>query len=763
MDEKVLIYEIKSSAVPNVSKLFSLDKKYFYWNDKGFKKLQIGDYVFVVNAYAHFVLFTRLDATNITTKKSADRTFFNDGGVEYEVSGKYDHFVRLKILKELSTPTDWNWKSIGTNEWVYLNGSGINISTSENRITNINQLKSLSTNLEYQNVLNMSLSNFSIQNSLHPAIAAAVNSPEIQKLLNQEEFYFEKGQKQLSDFEAFQGSKEFFEKVLEDFINSGKTYKDLMLEIDSESETYKLLLSIGKLVSYCDKNAANKNLYNEYEDKRTMALSFVRQSDWVKNLLNYKINQHQLDALAPSIKNAIAYLKDPLTGFTMLSETHREWVSKNLLKKNEHKKEEFTENLLQFFAPYEIKPLNQKNLTRIISNILYHFKDVKELWFEDSNKDVDRHIVMDEEISVAEVDFENEYRAILTAIKTKPFILLAGLSGTGKSRLVRTLAYKTCVERDLRHDHRKPGNFELIPVRPNWHDSTELIGYISRINGEKYVTTSFLKFIAKAWKYPLTPFFLCLDEMNLAPVEQYFAEYLSIIETRANHSGKISSDYLLSIADFENPDLYRQILADLGVSDNLHFTEGISIPDNLIVIGTVNMDETTHSFSRKVLDRAMTFEMNIVDLTLGLDEAKVDWSYPSEFIFFEDVVGKYTAGYEVVNEFEESANVLEYLQKINAVMEGSPFKIAYRVRDEFLIYCYYSSRVSSKPAHWLAIALDEMTSMKILSRIEGDEAKTAEVLRGIKELLNENYKISNAKLEEMQTRLAVSGYTSFWS
>lgn len=90
---------------------------------------------------------------------------------------------------------------------------------------------------------------------------------------------------------------------------------------------------------------------------------------------------------------------------------------------------------------------------------------------------------------------------ILTAIKTKPFILLAGISGTGKSRLVRTLAYKTCSKEELRNDPKKPGNFELIPVRPNWHDSSELMGYVSRINGEKYITTSFLKFIAKAWKH----------------------------------------------------------------------------------------------------------------------------------------------------------------------------------------------------------------------------------------------------------------------
>jgi energy-coupling factor transporter ATP-binding protein EcfA2 len=350
---------------------------------------------------------------------------------------------------------------------------------------------------------------------------------------------------------------------------------------------------------------------------------------------------------------------------------------------------------------------------------------------------------------------------ILTAIKTKPFILLAGISGTGKSRLVRTLAYKTCNKEELRRDSKKPGNFELIPVRPNWHDSSELMGYVSRINGEKYVTTSFLKFIAKAWKNTDVPFFLCLDEMNLAPVEQYFAEYLSIIETRQVQNDQLVTDFIILKSGFENKKLYSELLRDLELSED-GFPEGISIPNNLVVIGTVNMDETTHSFSRKVLDRAMTFEMNNVDLTAGLDLQKNDWSYPESFIPKDDVIGKYTSGAEVYSQiFKEKDEVISFLEKINTELEGTPFKIAYRVRDEFLIYCYYASL--SPSSNWLTNSLDEMTSMKILSRIEGDETKTGNVLRNLQKILHVDFKKSNAKLKEMESRLQSNGYTSFWS
>jgi energy-coupling factor transporter ATP-binding protein EcfA2 len=356
---------------------------------------------------------------------------------------------------------------------------------------------------------------------------------------------------------------------------------------------------------------------------------------------------------------------------------------------------------------------------------------------------------------------EESKNNILTAIKTKPFILLAGISGTGKSRLVRTLAYKTCSKDELRTNPKKPGNFELIPVRPNWHDSSELMGYVSRINGEKYITTSFLQFIAKAWKNIDVPFLLCLDEMNLAPVEQYFAEYLSIIETRQVQSEKIGTDYLISKASFENHALYSQLLSDLGLEE-IEFPDGISIPVNLVVIGTVNMDETTHSFSRKVLDRAMTFEMNDVDLNAGLDNTKNDWSYPQTFISSNEVLGDFTSGAEVMNKFAESRKVIDFLLNLNLELEGTPFKIAYRVRDEFLIYCYYAS-LNQTNSNWLTNALDEMTSMKILSRIEGDETKTGSVLSNLQRVLTADYKKSNAKLKEMETRLSTSGYTSFWS
>lgn len=371
----------------------------------------------------------------------------------------------------------------------------------------------------------------------------------------------------------------------------------------------------------------------------------------------------------------------------------------------------------------------------------------------------------------------SKYLKYYLSIKTKPFIILAGLSGTGKSRLVRTLAYQfNNIETDIAERKNPPTNFQLIKVKPNWHDSSELLGYESRISGkDRFVSTDFIRFIVKAWQHPATPFFLCLDEMNLAPVEQYFAEYLSAIETRRVNDGRIKTDALISgklITKYaekangvdETYDLWNELeLTDNKIQNEVK-ANGISLPSNLIVMGTVNMDETTYSFSRKVLDRAMTIEMNEINLSEGLGAEAVDWNYPEEPLKKELVLSEKTQGTEVYAELSTTGEkIIAYLDLINTKLEGSPFKIAYRVRDEFLLYAFNYSLLETKPDNWIKSILDEMTLMKILPRIEGDEDKTR-LLDDLIILFQENnLPKSLNKATEMINRRKLSHYTSFWS
>ena len=374
----------------------------------------------------------------------------------------------------------------------------------------------------------------------------------------------------------------------------------------------------------------------------------------------------------------------------------------------------------------------------------------------------------------------NIYRPYITAIKSKPFLLLAGISGTGKSRIVRELSRACWDEGTDEYKAQKPKNFQMVQVKPNWHDSSDLIGYVSRVSGKaEFVAGEFLKFIAKAWENTETPYFLCLDEMNLAPVEQYFAEYLSVIESRKSHEdGTVTTDPIVEKADEE---WYFNLTASLTSDEDIRkqFNEqGICIPQNLIVVGTVNMDETTFSFSRKVLDRAMTIEMNEVDLHGGLTErnepiGKLD---KAELIGYAvDGVDVYAANKEVCE------TVLTYLDAVNSVLESTPFKVAYRTRNEFLLYVVnnlpYKKGENDEElpqGYVVARALDEITSMKVLSRIEGDDTKVSDkLLDSLTETIEEGLRevsgdentvksISLAKLKEMKDKL-VSGYTSFWS
>lgn len=374
----------------------------------------------------------------------------------------------------------------------------------------------------------------------------------------------------------------------------------------------------------------------------------------------------------------------------------------------------------------------------------------------------------------------SNYRPYITAIKSKPFLLLAGISGTGKSRIVRELARACWDDKSDEYKAQKPKNFQMVQVKPNWHDSSDLIGYVSRVSGKaEFVAGEFLKFIAKAWEDTETPYFLCLDEMNLAPVEQYFAEYLSVIESRKSHGdGIVTTDPILEKADEE---WYFNLTASLTSEEDIRKQfneEGICIPQNLIVVGTVNMDEATFSFSRKVLDRAMTIEMNEVDLHGGLTKHHESIGKLGNI----ELVGSAVEGVDVYNGYTDVCDIaLGYLQKVNDVLEGTPFKVAYRTRNEFLLYvvnnlpyCKDENGNDLEQGYVIARALDEITSMKVLSRIEGDDTKVSDELldnlsKAIEDGLNtvsgeENTvkSISLAKLKEMKAKL-VSGYTSFWS
>lgn len=375
----------------------------------------------------------------------------------------------------------------------------------------------------------------------------------------------------------------------------------------------------------------------------------------------------------------------------------------------------------------------------------------------------------------------------LSAIRTKPFILLAGISGTGKSRIVRKLA-QASVSEDLqklydpksveegfnRWELHKPANFEIIQVKPNWHNSLEVVGYKSNIGGAHYEYTPFIEFVARAWKHQNVPFFLCLDEMNLAPVEQYFAEFLSAIESRSIENGEYETDPIIKPFVSFGTDVCNQMLDQLigivNASQVVHGspeakmverfkTKGLTLPKNLLVLGTVNMDDTTFSFSRKVLDRAMSIVMNNVEYDkFFTGETENDMTEFEERIN-ELLVERPIRGLDADD--NGAKEVEDYLTAINGILDNTPFKLGYRAANEALLYV--SATHQFDPNADVNSALDEFTLMKIISRIEGDKRSIGNLLNDLQVIINDNFPKSNVRLKQMAKTLQDKQFVSYWT
>ena len=346
------------------------------------------------------------------------------------------------------------------------------------------------------------------------------------------------------------------------------------------------------------------------------------------------------------------------------------------------------------------------------------------------------------------------YYFYIEAIKSKPFLLLAGISGTGKSRIVREFAFKSCPEYLQDKDGTTPGNYCMIEVKPNWHDSTELLGYYSRLGSKPgYQFTKFVKFLVKAKMYPNVPFFVCLDEMNLAPVEQYFAEILSILETRKVVIGEdgnktikteaiIDAEHFKALGkiggfapNFTDRDIYMK-LYDIDTESDIDEavgkrtdlkTEGLTLPDNVVIIGTVNMDDTTHQFSRKVIDRAMTIEMNGGNLRNMFGGSKnLEYLPNKEQQKWQNAfIRRYVTADEVLEAHSDVAKELveklpAQLEEINKALKGTPFEVSYRVLNELTIMVGVMLDEGMDLDDAIAQSVNNILLMKILPRIEGD-------------------------------------------
>lgn len=302
-------------------------------------------------------------------------------------------------------------------------------------------------------------------------------------------------------------------------------------------------------------------------------------------------------------------------------------------------------------------------------------------------------------------DTLQRYHAALNYTSSKHFVILAGISGSGKTQIA--LNYARAVH-GLTATDEDP-LLIVCPVRPDWTDPSGLLGYFDVLTGH-YVVPPFLQAVLLATIYPDAPVFVLLDEMNLARVEYYLADVLSSME-----SGE--------------PLQLHQNGTPLQGSTGEVIHAKLPFPRNLYITGTINIDETTNTISDKVLDRAMLLEMSDIDLNGYLTKLEND------------------------PELKDACTAArEPLKGVHAALKEHHLHFGYRTAKEFVQYLSFAMRVLSRPP---ADVIDELMIQKVLTRLRGSESQRS-LLTQLQSLTG-TFPRTQAMLERLQTELNETG------
>lgn len=320
------------------------------------------------------------------------------------------------------------------------------------------------------------------------------------------------------------------------------------------------------------------------------------------------------------------------------------------------------------------------------------------------------------------------------SLKSKPFVILAGTSGTGKTRLVKLFAESIGAT-------SANGQYKMVSVRPDWSDSSDLFGHVD-LQG-KFIPGAIIDFVKKASTDLAHPYILCLDEMNLARVEYYLSDVLSIIETRDFTGNKIETDPLIPVSYYGADQKAAMFYGELG------------LPENLYIVGTVNMDETTFPFSKKVLDRANTIEFSYVDL---MPQLMLEEDSPAPIKAANDFLKtKYLLLVQCKENVEAVKDFCSELQQINKILQRANAHVGYRVRDEIVFYLLNNTELELLSVNE---AMDNAIMQKILPRIQGSSGAVKDMLCELFKVCAGDYAGYNTEDNDVSTKMLRAAQSS---
>jgi len=312
-------------------------------------------------------------------------------------------------------------------------------------------------------------------------------------------------------------------------------------------------------------------------------------------------------------------------------------------------------------------------------------------------------------------------------LKTKPFVILSGYSGLGKTALTRLFA--EAVSDDIEEQYLR------VPVPPNLMDEKYLTGYYNPLT-EKYVSAPFLDFALKAVENPDKLYFVCLDEMSLSNVENYFAQLLGAMES-------VDSQVYLHGAK-------RSIETD----DGRPIPGNFKMPNNLMITGTIDIDQASYPLSPKLIDRTNTIEFHEVDL---LRQERI---YKHDLELGLDV--------EILKRFrrslsrDEEDRVVSGLAEINGKTIKYNIPVTYRMRQEILEYVANARGLYDDDRRKnLGMALDIQVKQRVLTRIAGT-SQIRPLLNELIEYFKGGMPVSEEKARRMLGSLDLNGFTSFY-